>query len=312
MNVGSRKVSRRRFLRATGVGTVGLAGLWLVGCGDDDDEDSTPPAVTGNDDAAPADTGNDDAAPPTNDPNEQATAVDLGPAAQFDLVDGWYKGQAVEYYDFAMNTPLLGEGPEIPLANIYAFITGMDADGNPQFVAGQNNIIDVLPGDDGYSDLWEVQLAIVPDGYQANAIRSKADLEMWDLEMVTPGLLVNCPVVPQGSTLEGGEPLVQGWYRGEEVFYPDFGTISPALTIPIYAFITGFGDNGPLFLAGQNNIIDEIPGDADYSDFWEVNLVMVDDSYEPNSITTAAAVQSSGFEMIKPGLVVNCPVVPRA
>lgn len=36
-------------------------------------------------------------------------------------------------------------------APIYVFITGFDGDDNPQFVESQQNVIGVIPGDEGYS-----------------------------------------------------------------------------------------------------------------------------------------------------------------
>lgn len=63
-------------------------------------------------------------------------------------------------------------------------------------------------------------------------------------------------------------------------------------------------------LAGQNNIIPTIPGDAGYNDFWLVNKVTVPDNYVPNSITSQAEVLASGYTITKTTTIVNCPVVP--
>jgi hypothetical protein len=108
--------------------------------------------------------------------------------------------------------------------------------------------------------------------------------------------------------LEGGEELTQGWYNGTAVYYPDFG-MNPATTAPIYAFITGLdADGNPLFVKGQHNVIGVVPGDAGYSAFWEVNLVIVPADYVAASIKDVASVMLSGYELVQPGLVVNCPV----
>ena len=221
---------------------------------------------------------------------------------------GWYRDEPVVYYDFGMQSPLMS-GVAVGAAPIWAFITGMDADGNPQFVPHQHNIVDVVPGDEGYSDLWQVNLVTVPEDYVADSITSKADLDAMSYPTVQPGLFANCPIVPAGSTLENGEELTQGWYNGESVYYPDFGA-NPAAGIPIWAFITGMDDDGnPQFVEGQHNVIDAIPSDDGYSAFWLVNLVVVDEGYEANSITSATGVAESGFEVLTPGLMVNCPVV---
>ena len=290
MSQAFRRPYTRRALLGAGVsGSLGIAAFALVGCGDDDDDDT--PAATS-----------------TASGTGTASAAATGEAKEFPLIAGWYRGQEVRYYDFGMNTMLAG-GTTVASAPIWAFITGMDADGNPQFVAGQHNIIDVVPDDNGYSDLWEVNLVTVPEDYEAESITSAAEVMESDYEIAKPGLYVNCPVVPRGSTLEAGEELVQGWYKNEDVFYPDFGMNRPA-AIPIWAFITGMDASGaPQFVEGQSNIIDSLPGDDEYSAFWLVNLVTVPDDYEANSITSAEEVTASGYEVTETEILVNCPVV---
>ena len=247
--------------------------------------------------------------PPTNTPVPTSTPTPESQveARNFQLVSGWYKDQQVRYYDFGTESPA-GDG-SVSVAPIWAFITGMDSDGNPMFVEGQHNVVNVVPGDPGYSDLWQVNLVTVPEGYVADSIKSFDDLMASGFEITPTSIFVNCPVVPAGSTLETGQELVQGWYKGEEVFYPDFGP-NPAATLPIWAFITGFdGDGNPQFVESQNNVIDLVPGDDGYSAFWEVNLVIVPEGYVANSVTSRADVEAMGWEIVKPGIVVNCPVV---
>lgn len=314
----ARRPSRRALLRGFGIGAAGIAGAIVIGCSDDEEEPVATPTEEAMDDAEPSATATEEAmddAEPSATATEEAMDdgdmmlpdADLGAAKDFALVNGWYRDEPVVYYDFGMQSPT--NGAAVSTAPIWAFITGMDDDGNPVFVEGQHNIVDVVSGDDGYSDLWEVNLVTVPEGYEANAIHSHADLEAMSYPTVTPGLLVNCPIVPAGSTLGNGEELVTGWYQDQHVYYPDFGA-NPAAAIPIWAFITGMdADGNPIFVEGQSNIIDALPVDAGYSAFWFVNLVVVDEGYEANSIRSAADVASSGFEILQPGLVVNCPVV---
>jgi hypothetical protein len=125
-------------------------------------------------------------------------------------------------------------------------------------------------------------------------------------------MFVNCPIVARGTTLEGGEKLVQGWYKNEEAFYPDFGANPPA-AIPIWVMITGVDASGnPQMVSGQRNIIDSVPSDPGYSAFWRVNLVKVNPGYQANSLKSAADVRSSGLEVMQADLVVNCPVTTVA
>jgi len=286
MTQEERRMSRRSLLRVGALAGTGLAAALIVGCGDDGD------------DAGNGGSGSTTAPAATTNPTDAAK--------EFALVSGWYRDRAVKYYDFGMNSP--ASGNTIATAPIWVLITGMEADGTPRFVDGQHNIIDARPGDSGYSDLWQVHMVTVPDGYVADTLKSAEDVTNSGYEVTPVELLVNCPVVPDGSTLEGGEALVQGWYRGEEVFYPDFGG-NPAVALPIWAFITGMDPSGnPQFVEGQNNVIDSVPGDDGYSAFWRVNLVTVPDGYEPNSVRSAAAAADAGYEMTQTDLVVNCPV----
>lgn len=228
------------------------------------------------------------------------------------LVTGWYEQQEVVYYDFGANTHASADGLEVITAPIYVLVTGFDESGNPQAVEGQYNIIDVVPGDEGYSDLWEVTFVTVPEDYEANTITSAQEILEAGYELTVPGIYVNCPVVPTGSTLDNPDAanLVTGWYKGQEVSYFDFGLNDP-ITAPIYAFITGFDDAGnPLFVEGQNNVIGVVPGDEGYSAFWYVNLVVVQEDYIANSITSFDQVDTGMYEILQPGLLVNCPVVP--
>jgi hypothetical protein len=235
-------------------------------------------------------------------------ALAQGPT--YELTQGWYEGRQTFYYDFGANTQATEDGQQVIAAPIYVPITGFDEEGNPQMVEGQHNIVGVVPGDPGYSDLWEVTFVTVPADYEANTFTSVEDVLNSGYETTVPGVLVNCPIVPEGSSLaEGGAPLVQGWYEGEAIYYFDFGPNSRD-TAPIYAFITGMDDEGnPQFVDGQANVIGVIPGDPGYSDFWYVNLVTVPADYEANSITSVDEVMASGYEITQPGLLVNCPVL---
>lgn len=273
-----RFLTRRRLLRMTGLAVVGGAGLALAGCGENQ--------------AAGGGTGSGNA---------------TSEARHFALVEGWYRDQEARYYDFGRNTPTTGD--KVETASIWAFITGMDSEGEPQFVEGQGAVVDVEPGDDDYSDLWEVTLVTVPDGYEPGSIRSAQAVADSGFEMFEPEMLVNCPLVPAGSTLEEGPELQQGWRDGREVFYPNFGP-NPASANPLLALITGFDDDGnPRFVEGQGSIIDAVPRQEDYSAFWRVNLVLAPAGYKANELRSAEAVLATGWEITETDIVVNCPVV---
>ncbi len=326
-----RHTDRRSLLRGAGLGFAGLAGAVLLGCGErgstsDSMAKGTPTSDAmakgaGTADAMAKGTGTADAmakgtadamaktsaTPDATAMSGPAHVADLGGAKRYGLVNGWYRGNDAKYWDFGMASPTNASGAVSP-APIYAFSTGKNDDGSPRLVSGQHNVIDVLPGQPGYSDLWEVMLVTVPTSYVADSVRSKADIDAKGLKATSAGIFVNCPVVPTGSTLESGNALVQGWYHGESVFYPDFGMNAP-ISIPIWAFATGMNTDGsPKLVEGQRNVIDAIPGQPAYSAFWRVNLVMVSSGYTANAIKSAADVVASGLPVTQTAMVVNCPV----
>src|SRR5438094_3616937 len=94
----------------------------------------------------------------------QAGSVLTDPPKTFALTQGWYRDRETFYYDFGMNTPPVNGAQAVATVPIYVLVTGFDASGNPQPVAGQHNIIDVVPGDPGYSDLWSLTFVTVPPG----------------------------------------------------------------------------------------------------------------------------------------------------
>ena len=63
-------------------------------------------------------------------------------------------------------------------------------------------------------------------------------------------------------------------------------------------------------VSGQLNIVDSIPGDPDYNDFWLVHKVTVPADYVANTLTSEAEVMASGYAIEATDTIVNCPIVP--
>ena len=104
------------------------------------------------------------------------------------------------------------------------------------------------------------------------------------------------------------QDVTLGFYRGEVVSYLDFGPVKLRAgnkVAPIWAFTNG--DDG------QRNIIDTVPGRADYTTLWAVRMVTWDDGADVRVLRSAAAVaraQRAGDVTIRPmPIVVNCPVL---
>jgi hypothetical protein len=222
-------------------------------------------------------------------------------------------GQVVRYYNFDVM-------PVTP-APIYAFFR---EDGSP--VAGQLNVVGVVPGDVGYNDIWRVMRVTVPDDYIANTITDADAVLAAGYEIEATNTLVNCPIVPDGSTAAlrfgGGDTgLVRGWYGGDVVYYFHFGEAPLEVTAsgdaPTIAIFVSFNINpdepggGPPsgFMtepgtAQTHNVVAAVPGEAGYSPLWDVFPYDNASFAQVTDLATAMAAPSFGL-----AAVVNCPIV---
>jgi hypothetical protein len=223
-------------------------------------------------------------------------------------------GEVVRYYNFDVQ-------PTSPAPIYVLFRVG---ESTP--VAGQLNIIDVIPGDAGYNDFWQVHTVTVPTGYQANTLTSYAGIVEAGYPIVSTTTAVNCPVVPDGSTanmkLGGGvSALVRGWYKDQVVSY--FAFEEKALSLyktsvplsPIYVTfnidVTENGGGPPSGFKAEtgtdqtHNVLATLPADADYSPLWLVNAYDNDEFDGVANLTTAQSATILGAGIA----TVNCPVV---
>ncbi len=95
--------------------------------------------------------------------------------------------------------------------------------------------------------------------------------------------------------------------RGEVVKYYNFDVL-PIKSAPIFVL---FREGETSSVEGQLNIIDVIPGDKEYSDFWHVHKVTVPSGYVANTVTSYQEIVDKGFTVERTNKVVNCPVVPE-
>lgn len=191
---------------------------------------------------------------------------------------------------------------------------------------GQLNIIDRIPGDAGYNDFWLVTRIDVPDDYVANSATSLADLQAMGLTQAATTTIVNCPVVPAGSTATrrrggGAAGLMRGWYRGQVVNYFSFEEAPLTLTagaVPVSPIYVTFNVNpdqpsgGPPSgfrtedgSAQTHNVVGTVPGNPSYSPLWSVNVYDNADFADVGDLASAQAahILASGVA------TVNCPVV---
>ena len=94
---------------------------------------------------------------------------------------------------------------------------------------------------------------------------------------------------------------------GQVVRYYNFDR-QPFAPAPIYVLYRE-GESQPV--SGQANIVDAIPGDAGYSDFWRVVRVTVPRGYVANTIRSRTEIVASGYAIEETDAIVNCPIVPE-
>jgi hypothetical protein len=208
-------------------------------------------------------------------------------------VSGFYKGKAVKYLD--LGPVKLKPGNKV--APIWVVENG---------AAGQGNIIDVAPGDAGYTPLWKVVMVKFADGATPRVLKSAAEVKAaqaaGDVSLKQTGIVVNCPV------LGFGQKETIGFENGREIAYFDLGMVKlrPGNKVaPIWVV-----ENGA---SGQRNVIDVVPGEKGYTPLWSVVMVKFTDGVTPRVLRSAREIQAAkaaGDVTLKTtAIVVNCPVV---
>jgi hypothetical protein len=228
-------------------------------------------------------------------------------------------GEKITYYNFDVL-------PAVP-APIYVFFR----EGSSAELTEQLHIVDVLPGDSGYNDFWQVTKVTVPGSYVPNSVTSLAEIQAAGFPTTATNVLVNCPVVPEGSTArmrytsQESTALVSGWYRGKVVKY--FSFLEHMLTMsgngvpiaPIYVtFNINPGPNSPMggpasgfktepSSTQTHNVASVLPEDPSYSPLWMVS-VYDDAAFSTVSNLTTAAEAA----VLDPNAgLVNCPIVAK-
>lgn len=225
-------------------------------------------------------------------------------------------GEIVEYYNF----DVMSTQP----APIYVLFR----EGEDTPVEGQLNIVNVIPGDEGYNDFWHVHKVTVPSDYTANTVTSMAGIQAEGFEIEETNILVNCPIVPEGSTADKRYSsteetgLIQGWYQDQIVYYFSFEekALAPTgnnnvPTSPIYVTFNinpGEDGGGPPsgFMTEQDsdqthNVAATIPSDDDYSPLWVVNIY---DNADFGIVSDLSSAQDANL-LAGGAAIVNCPIV---
>ena len=104
------------------------------------------------------------------------------------------------------------------------------------------------------------------------------------------------------------KPITSGFYRGRTIGYYDFGPIKlkPGNKLaPIWTVTNG--------VRGQHNIVDTVPGRADYTPLWRLNKVTFKAGVEPHLLRSRSDVEDARTRgevtVAATDTVVNCPVL---
>ena len=94
--------------------------------------------------------------------------------------------------------------------------------------------------------------------------------------------------------------------KGQTVMYYNFD-VQSTKPAPMYVLVRA-GSMSPV--AGQLAIVDAIPGDPGYNDFWQVTEVTVPADYTANSVGSLQAIKNAGYPIRPTTMLVNRPIVP--
>jgi len=229
-------------------------------------------------------------------------------------------GEIVQYYNFDVQ--------QITSAPIFVLFR----EGESIPVTGQLNIIDVIPGDEGYNDFWHVHKVNVPADYVANSMTSLTEIMQGNYVIERTNMIVNCPVVPEGSSAElrfrqtENNGLIRGWYRGQVVYYFSFEEKQLTVNlpaeghpeVPVSEIRVSFNVNpdepggGPpsgFKTEGESsqthNVLQTLPENSGYSPLWDVDIY--DNADFSQVFDWVTALQAN--LLAEGAALVNCPVV---
>jgi len=225
-------------------------------------------------------------------------------------------GTPVRYYNFDV----------MPLAPAPIYVLFHEGESMP--VDGQLNIVNVIPGDAGYSDFWLVNKVTVPSNYVANVVTSYQEIVANGYKIEPTSIIVNCPIVPDGSTAmlrytnDESNELVRGWYNGKIVYYFSFFEKDLMATssgmVPLSDILVTFNINPDQMGGGPasgfvtepgsmqtHNVVQTIPDDAGYSPLWDVDVYDNADFDMVMDWSSATSANILGMGVA----TVNCPIV---
>ena len=217
-------------------------------------------------------------------------------AAKQPVVQGFYEGKLIRYFNYGP----IKLRPGNAVAPIWSVTNGP---------AGQHNIVDVVPGEKGYTPLWQVVEVTWAADAKPRLLRSADEVRRaeakGDVTLHETSTVVNCPV------LGFGQKRIAGFSGGHVIHYYDLGPVKVApgnAVVPLYAVANG--------VAGQHNVTGDTiaPGQTLYPPLWGIWQVTWKAGAHKRLLTSFAAIEKAKaageVTIAKTSLVVNCPIVP--
>jgi len=157
-------------------------------------------------------------------------------------------------------------------------------------------------------------------------LTSVAEVTSSGFSMTTTDMLVNCPIVPEGSTAtkrypgdSSGTDLVRGWYQSKVVYYFSFGEKMGGLAaqggkVPLSPIYVTFNDDAAGPSSGfkteadgtqTHNVTGTVPTDTGYSPLWAVTPYP--DADFGSVMDLSSAQSAAGTASVAAD--VNCPIV---
>ena len=170
---------------------------------------------------------------------------------------------------------------------------------------GQPDVVDVIPGAHGYSDFWRVAFVDAP---ATGTITSATQIPQGSARIQPT--IINCPIVPEGSTARLGATPRTLSYRDHKLTCLELGDPLAAdeaghvPTSPIYVTFAGPAFRTEDGTPQTHNVLFSVPGDSDYSPLWAVHI------YDVRAFSLVHDAESARrARIVKDGPLVNCPVV---
>lgn len=99
---------------------------------------------------------------------------------------GWYEGREIQFFDFG--------AASITPAQMWRFMRGADASGQPVVLAEQNSVVDSIPSSGTSPDLWEIHPVTADTGYVPNTVKSASAVRGGGFPIGTPTAVRNLPI----------------------------------------------------------------------------------------------------------------------